>query len=362
MMAESLPEIIAAGCGLHLLVIGEALLDAYLEGTAGRLCPEAPAPVVDVAARLTAPGGAANAAANAAALGARVTFLSVVGDDPEGAALRADLEAAGVSPGHVLTQPGRRTLAKQRVCAAGQVLCRLDAGDTGPVGAAQEDELLLLLGALWASCDAVLLSDYGYGVLTPRVVEAVAALQARRPRVVVADSKRLAALRSVAPTAVKPNRAEALRLLGLPATPPVGGRAAALAPHGPRLLELTGARALAALAALLARAPLLIANNTGPVHIAAAVATPVVDLYALTNPQHTPWAVPHRVLNHAVPCRNCYKSVCPEGHHDCLRLVPPDAIVRAACELLFEGPDSEPRRADDLADDPAGLPASATAP
>jgi lipopolysaccharide heptosyltransferase II len=91
---------------------------------------------------------------------------------------------------------------------------------------------------------------------------------------------------------------------------------------------------LAELAALIAAAPLLIANNTGPVHIAAAVGTPVVDLYALTNPQHTPWAVPHRVLNHDVPCKNCFKSVCPQGHHDCLRLVPPSAVVRAALELV----------------------------
>jgi lipopolysaccharide heptosyltransferase II len=93
---------------------------------------------------------------------------------------------------------------------------------------------------------------------------------------------------------------------------------------------------LAELAALLSLAPLLISNNTGPVHVAAAVGTPVVDLYALTNPQHTPWAVPSRVLFHDVPCKFCYKSVCPEGHHDCLRRVPPGAVVAAAVELLRE--------------------------
>jgi ADP-heptose:LPS heptosyltransferase len=90
------------------------------------------------------------------------------------------------------------------------------------------------------------------------------------------------------------------------------------------------------LAALIKMAPLLVSNNTGPVHIAAAVGTPVVDLYALTNPQHTPWMVQHRVLSHDVPCRNCYKSVCPEGHHQCLELVPPAAVVRAAADLLTE--------------------------
>jgi ADP-heptose:LPS heptosyltransferase len=80
----------------------------------------------------------------------------------------------------------------------------------------------------------------------------------------------------------------------------------------------------------------LIANNSGPVHLAAAVGTPVVDLYALTNPQHTPWGVPSRVLSHDVPCRNCFKSICPYGHNDCLRRISPSAVVRAALELLGE--------------------------
>lgn len=99
-------------------------------------------------------------------------------------------------------------------------------------------------------------------------------------------------------------------------------------------VSLAGVLDLGELAALLARAPLLVSNNTGPVHVAAAVGTPVVDLYALTNPQHTPWAVPHRVLFHDVPCKYCYKSVCPAGHHDCLARVEPRNVVAAALELL----------------------------
>src|SRR5262249_17817225 len=98
--------------------------------------------------------------------------------------------------------------------------------------------------------------------------------------------------------------------------------------------SLAGDLDLPALAALVELAPGLVSNNTGPVHIAAALGTPVVDLYALTNPQHTPWQVPHRVLYHKVPCAFCYKSVCPEEHHHCLTLVPPEAVARAAMELL----------------------------
>lgn len=98
--------------------------------------------------------------------------------------------------------------------------------------------------------------------------------------------------------------------------------------------SLAGQLDLAELAALIASAPLLVSNNSGPVHIAAALGTPVVDLYALTNPQHTPWQVPSRVLSHEVPCKYCYKSVCPEGHHDCLRRIRPEEVVAAAVELL----------------------------
>lgn len=100
--------------------------------------------------------------------------------------------------------------------------------------------------------------------------------------------------------------------------------------------SLAGELSLGQFAALIAQAPLLISNNTGPAHIAAALGTPIVDLYALTNPQHTPWMVPHRVLFHDVPCRNCYKSVCPEGHHDCLSRVAPERVADAAIELLQE--------------------------
>ncbi|HET6884020.1 MAG TPA: lipopolysaccharide heptosyltransferase II [Pirellulales bacterium] len=100
--------------------------------------------------------------------------------------------------------------------------------------------------------------------------------------------------------------------------------------------SLAGRLTLGELAALVEASPVLISNNTGPVHVAAAVGTPVVDLYALTNPQHTPWRVPHRLLFHDVPCKYCYKSVCPEGHHHCLRRVEPQAVVQATLELLQE--------------------------
>ena len=98
--------------------------------------------------------------------------------------------------------------------------------------------------------------------------------------------------------------------------------------------SLAGRLDLATLVALIARAPLVITNNTGPAHIAAALGRPLIDLYALTNPQHTPWGTEARVLSHDVPCRWCYKSICPQGHHLCLRGVGPERIVDAARDLM----------------------------
>ena len=100
--------------------------------------------------------------------------------------------------------------------------------------------------------------------------------------------------------------------------------------------SLAGQLTLGELGALIADAALVVCNNSGPAHLAAAAGTPVVVLYALTNPQHTPWKVPCRVLNHSVPCRNCLKSVCPQGHHRCLLGVEPETVADAAVELLLE--------------------------
>jgi ADP-heptose:LPS heptosyltransferase len=99
-------------------------------------------------------------------------------------------------------------------------------------------------------------------------------------------------------------------------------------------LSMAGELTLGELAALVAGAQVTVCNNSGPSHISAALGTPVVVLYALTNPQHTPWKVKARVLNHDVPCRNCLKSSCPQLHHDCLLKVEPEDVAVAALELL----------------------------
>ena len=111
-------------------------------------------------------------------------------------------------------------------------------------------------------------------------------------------------------------------------------------------LSLANQLGLGEFAALLGAAPVLITNNSGPVHLAAALGTPVVDLYALTNPQHTPWGTPHRVLFHPVSCGFCYRSICPEVHHACLRNITPRNVVDAAVALMTSecGPGPTPSR------------------
>jgi lipopolysaccharide heptosyltransferase II len=112
-------------------------------------------------------------------------------------------------------------------------------------------------------------------------------------------------------------------------------------------LSLAGKLGLGELGAVVQRAAVAVTNNSGPAHIAAAVGTPLVDLYALTNPQHTPWGVRSRVLFHDVPCRFCFKSVCPQGHHDCLAGVAPARVAAAVLDLLDgEAPAAPPVIAD----------------
>ena len=104
-----------------------------------------------------------------------------------------------------------------------------------------------------------------------------------------------------------------------------------------RALRCAGTLPFPAFCALIEAADLTVTNNTGPMHISAAVKTPVVALFALTNPpeQWGPWCVAHRQLYHEVPCRLCYSRICPYGH-ECLRLVTPEMVVEAAAELLAD--------------------------
>lgn len=108
-----------------------------------------------------------------------------------------------------------------------------------------------------------------------------------------------------------------------------------VAMHAPSV-SFAGRLSIGELSALIAVTPVLVSSNSGPVHLAAALRTPVVDLYALTNLQHTPWNIPHRTLAVDVPCAGCRRSICPLGHQQCIAGIEPELVVRAVHALLDE--------------------------
>ena len=236
-MGLALPRLAESLSGLKVVVIGDAMLDGYLSGSSGRLCPEAPVPVVAVSRSDEAPGGAANVAANAAGLGAGVTRVSVVGNDPEGLRLMAALRRRGVDTGSVVADPLRRTLSKTRVVSDGHMLVRFDGGTTSPVGSRAEAAVAGTLVEAFASCDAVVVSDYGYGVLTPRVIATLARLQAAGPRLLAVDAKHLVRYARAGVTVCKPNYAQAVSMLAQAPPGDPASRVPWMLQQGERLLE-----------------------------------------------------------------------------------------------------------------------------
>jgi D-beta-D-heptose 7-phosphate kinase/D-beta-D-heptose 1-phosphate adenosyltransferase len=170
-----------------------------------------------------------------------VTLLSAIGSDAEGAELRNALRSRGVETGALLNHNGRRTLVKRRIIGESQMMLRFDQGTTENLDGETEERLLDRLAALYPRWDAVIVSDYGYGVLTPRVISRLAELQAAHPRPLVIDAKRLPLYREVGVSAVKPNYQEALKLIDGGEEAEDGERARFILAHREEILEKTGA-------------------------------------------------------------------------------------------------------------------------
>jgi D-beta-D-heptose 7-phosphate kinase / D-beta-D-heptose 1-phosphate adenosyltransferase len=212
------PELAGRWRGRRVAVLGDALLDCWLAGSAQRLCREAPVPVVALDERRYACGGAANAAANLAGLGARPVLVTALGQDRAGQLLRERAEAAGVEV-RAVAVPGRRTLVKSRVVADDQVTVRYDEGDSAEVPAPVAEQLLATLAALVAEpVDAVVVGDYGAGVLAAPIRQWLAAARDGLPLLVV-DSHTPAHWAPTRPDLVTPSYAEARRALPGPVLP-----------------------------------------------------------------------------------------------------------------------------------------------
>lgn len=196
---------------MRVLVIGDALLDSYLEGEAARLSRDGPIPVIRKTTEQRLPGGAANVAANLHALSAHVSFLSVVGHDLAGSLLRETLRERGLDDRWLLTDVTIHTPHKLRIVADGQHIARFDEGDVYASQYAPEIQQRLLehLEELYSLCDAVVLSDYRYGVVSEMLIEHLQDLQRTHPKVILLDAQELARFRQFSATIVTPNYQEA---------------------------------------------------------------------------------------------------------------------------------------------------------
>ena len=193
----------------RVLIVGDVMLDRYWFGEVHRISPEAPVPVVKVERSDERLGGAANVARNAAALGAQVTLLSVVGDDEPGRVIRAMIEAAGIRAALHVDQKLKTTI-KLRVIGRQQQLLRIDFEETPSheVLTGKRDEFLKLL----AEVDIIILSDYGKGGLT-HIGEMIAAAAAAGKQILV-DPKGIDYARYKGATMITPNRAELAQVVG----------------------------------------------------------------------------------------------------------------------------------------------------
>jgi D-beta-D-heptose 7-phosphate kinase/D-beta-D-heptose 1-phosphate adenosyltransferase len=198
----------------RVAVLGDIMLDRYLVGDTDRLSPEAPVPVVTVAQRHAALGGAANVAANVAALGGHCLLVGVVGDDVDGSAIRQELAVARLDDRFVLTIAGRPTTSKTRIIARGQQIVRIDDEVDTLLDGADLSRLINVARDALADADALLLEDYNKGALSPGLIAAVMEIAKRRGIPVVVDPKYRQFFEYSGATVFKPNRRELESALG----------------------------------------------------------------------------------------------------------------------------------------------------
>ncbi|PYY42458.1 MULTISPECIES: D-glycero-beta-D-manno-heptose 1-phosphate adenylyltransferase [unclassified Curtobacterium] len=207
-----------------VVVVGDVILDRWTVGAAERVSREAPAPVVRVTETIAVPGGAANTAVNARALGARVRMVALIGDDETGRVLRDRLEAAGVDTRWLVAVPGATTTCKDRIVGGDRVVVRVD-DLAGPPSAADTALLAEATAAAVrgtasgdapgtatdARADTVVVCDYDLGVDATAIVPV---LGQDRPTTVVVDAHDLSRWQTLRPDLVTPNAGEAAALLG----------------------------------------------------------------------------------------------------------------------------------------------------
>lgn len=212
-MKKEIKNIIDHFKNLKILVIGDAILDTYIYGTTDRICREAPVPVFNSTDETYSCGGAANTAINLAALGAETYYLTVVGKDSNARCLIDILHKHNVHSEYILKDKSRKTIAKKRVIASSNIILRLDEGTTADIDEELENELLQKFFELEDFVDAIIISDYGFGVITDSFIRSLQSFGAASSRPVILDSKNVSRFKNLHLFAVKPNYEEVLQLL-----------------------------------------------------------------------------------------------------------------------------------------------------
>lgn len=202
-------EIALSWSGVRALVIGDALLDTYVDGIALRLGDERPIPVIQALSERHAAGGAANTAAVLRALGAEVTLIGLVGSDSVGMLLRQALRTMSIDDGWLVEDRLVSTLRKRRIRANDQYIVRVDEGDTRSASESAHQQMFARIEEAFPRSDLIVVSDYLYGAVSNDVIHKLSALRAERPCVLAVDSKDVLRFASSKATVVTPNRHEA---------------------------------------------------------------------------------------------------------------------------------------------------------
>jgi len=201
--------------GRKILVLGDVGIDRYIMGSVERISPEAPVPIVAVEEEKYKLGLAANVADNVHALGGVAILSGVVGRDRGGDDFRSLLQASGISPAYLITDPSRRTVLKERIVSERQQLLRVDYENVHPIGPRVEAAFLKRVKLLAAKCDAIILEDYAKGMLSRRLAEAIFSIALRARKVVAVDPNLKTSLEMYrGATVLTPNTREAEMLAG----------------------------------------------------------------------------------------------------------------------------------------------------
>ena len=198
----------------RICVVGDLILDRYLVGSVSRISPEAPIPVLAAQRDELRLGGAGNVAANLVAMGAQVQMVAVVGADPLEGEVRGLLQQLGIDDSGVLADPSRPTIEKTRFLSGVQQMLRVDREDLRPLDGEMEQGLLAAAQEALAQSDAVILSDYGKGVLTEEVSQALIQVARAKGIPCLVDPKGSDWTCYRGATLVTPNRKEAQEALG----------------------------------------------------------------------------------------------------------------------------------------------------